>query len=292
MPVRLPVRRAVFTLLPLLLATACGGGNTSSQVQAPGEPASAKTRVLEGGAALLQEKAPIQALNVYVDGFHFYNGNVDIQVEAHHYCSILNEDVRQCVIFDGNGADAKLMGIEYIVSRRVFERLPADERKLWHSHVYEVRSGTLIAPGIPDAAEHELMESMVDTYGKTWHTWHSDQGHDLPTGHPMLMAGFTADGQIHPDMIASRDTRFRVSTADERKLRQDLPEPTIVEGADTWQTGEVLQLTLQARRVPTAPARSAPDTGRSDSGAEPTRQLRGTKVTPLYAALPPGSADR
>jgi hypothetical protein len=291
MPVSLSTRRTAVAVVPLLLA-ACGGDNTSSQVQPPGEPATAKTRVLEGGAALLQEKAPIEALNVYVDGFHFSNGNVDIQVEAHHYCSIVNEDVRQCVIFDGNGADAKLMGIEYIVSRRVFERLPAEERKLWHSHVYEVRSGTLIAPGVPDTAEHELMESLVDTYGKTWHTWHADQGHDLPTGHPLLMAGFTADGQLHPDMIASRDARFRISTEDERKRRADLPEPTIVAGADAWQTGEVLQLTLQARQAHTAPARSSPEAGRTDSNAEPTRQLRGTKVIPLYAALPPRSLDR
>jgi hypothetical protein len=289
--VRSQASRAAGFLLPLLLAVGCGGNNTSSQVQPPGAPATAKTRALEGGAALLQQKAPVEALNVYVDGFHFYNGNVDIQVEAHHYCSIVNEDVRQCVIFDGNGADAKLMGIEYIVSRRVFEALPADERKLWHSHVYEVRSGTLIAPGIPDTAEHELMEGLVDTYGKTWHTWHADQGHALPTGHPMLMAGFTADGQIHPDMVASRDARFRVSTEDERKLRADLPEPTIVEGADAWQTGEVLQLTLQAKQVPTTPARSVPEAGRSNSNAEPTRQLRGTKVQPLYAALPSRSPD-
>jgi hypothetical protein len=285
MRLRLLARKALCCLLPLL-AAACGGDNTASQVQPPGEPATAKTRVLEGGAALLQQKAPIEALNVYVDGFHFYNGNVDIQVEAHHYCSVLNEDVRQCVIFDGNGADAKLMGIEYIVSRRVFEGLPADERKLWHSHVYEVKSGTLIAPGIPDTAEHEVMEQMVDTYGKTWHTWHADQGHALPTGHPMLMAGFTADDQIHPDMIASRDARFRVSTDDERKLREDIASPSIVEGADAWQRGDVLQLTLQARKAHTTPARSEPEAGRNDSNAEPTRQLRGTKVRTLYAALP------
>ena len=283
---RLPARETA-SCLWLLLAAACGGDNTSSQVQPPGERATAKTRVLEGGAALLQQKAPVEALNVYVDGFHLYNGNVDIQVEAHHYCSIVNQDVRQCVIFDGNGGDAKLVGIEYIVSRRVFETLPAEERKLWHSHAYEVKSGTLIAPGIPDAAEHGLMEDMVDTYGKTWHTWHADQGHPLPTGHPMLMAGFTADGQIHPDMVASRDSRFRVATDDERKLREDIPTPSIADGADAWERGDVLQLTLHAKKVHTTPARSEPEAGRNDSNGEPTRQLRGTKVRQLYAALPP-----
>lgn len=29
-------------------------------------------------------------------------------------------------------------GIEYIISDRIFETLPAEEQKLWHSHEYEV----------------------------------------------------------------------------------------------------------------------------------------------------------
>jgi len=31
-------------------------------------------------------------------------------MEAHHYCSVVNEELNQCVIFDGNGKDAKIMG--------------------------------------------------------------------------------------------------------------------------------------------------------------------------------------
>jgi hypothetical protein len=31
---------------------------------------------------------------------------------------------------------------------------PDDEKRLWHSHHYEVKSGILVAPGIPDLAEH------------------------------------------------------------------------------------------------------------------------------------------
>lgn len=29
-------------------------------------------------------------------------------------------------------------GIEYIISDRIFETLPAEEQKLWHSHEYDV----------------------------------------------------------------------------------------------------------------------------------------------------------
>ena len=270
----------------LCLLTACGADNTSSRVEPPGEPPTATTRALETGAAVLQDKPPVEALDAYVDGFHFYNGKLEVQVEAHHYCSVVNEDMRQCVIFDGNGRDAKLMGIEYIVSRRVFATLPAEERKLWHSHVYEVKSGALIAPGIPDVAEHELMEQLVGTYGKTWHTWHAEQGHGLPTGHPVLMAGFTADGQLDPALLQERDRRFGVVTEDERKLREDIATPDVLAGADAWQHGEVLQLTLQPTMARSMRTRDPREATQDDSPTEPTRRLRANKVRQLYARMP------
>jgi hypothetical protein len=237
-------RFPVATLIPAMLLSRCGGQNTGSNVRSPGGETSARTRTLETGTALLQNKEPLEALNVYMDGFHFYNGNMSGQMEAHHYCSVLNEDLNQCVIFDGNGKDAKIMGIEYIVSRKLFESFPAEEKRMWHSHVHEVKSGQLIAPGIPQAAEHEFMEKMVGTYGKTWHTWHTDQQRTLPTGHPQLMMGFTADSQANPQMIEERDRRFGLSSAEKRKNRADIKAPPIDPGADAWQKGETVQLSL------------------------------------------------
>jgi hypothetical protein len=270
------------------LLGACGGDNSPSQVESPGATPSAKTRVLEAGSAVLQDKDPVRALDVYLDGFHFANHDLQAQMEAHHYCSVLDEDVRQCVIFDGNTREAKLVGIEYVVSRRVFEQLPAEERRLWHSHVYEVKSGTLIAPGIPEAAEHALMEQLVGTYGKTWHTWHADAGDNLPLGHPMLMAGFTADGQLDPALVEARDDRMAVSTDAKREARSSVPAPAIVEGADAWQRGEALQLELRPAQ-PAAPAPEAkvePDRDSRTESALPTRRLRPQRSLQIYAAVP------
>lgn len=175
----------------------------------------------------MQGHPPIAALNAYLDGFHFYNGHPQAQMEAHHYCSILNEEVIQCVIYDGNLKDAKLMGVEYIISARLFAGLPAEEKQLWHSHVHEVKSGQLIAPGIPEPAEHALMQKLVGTYGKTWHTWHTDQQKTLPLGVPQLMMGFTADGQIEPGRVAERDKRFGVDSEAKNVIaRTLLPRPS------------------------------------------------------------------
>jgi hypothetical protein len=233
----------LLVVFPLLLSS-CGGKNTTSYVNSPGHPELAKTKALESGAAVLQNKAPIDAINVYLDGFHFYSGNMGAQMEAHHYCSIVNEDLTQCIIFDGNDKSSKLMGVVFIISRNAFETLPAEERKLWHSHSFEVKSGELIAPGIPKTAEHALMEKVASTYGKTWHTWNTDQGRTLPTGHPLLMMGFTGDGQIHQDMVADRDRRLKVSTEEEKRNRADLLTPPIIAGANSWQSGPPLQLSL------------------------------------------------
>lgn len=234
-------------LSSLVVATVALSGcgreaDTASNVAAPGAPATATTRTLEAGAAVLQDKAPIEAINAYLDGFHFYNGRQQVQMEAHHYCAILNEDVIQCVIYDGSVRDAKIMGVEYIVSGRLFAGLPPAEKALWHSHVHEVKSGTLVAPGIPEVAEKELMKKLVGTYGKTWHTWHTDVDKQLPLGVPQLMMGFTADGQADPAMVAARDQRLGIASADKRGKREDIPVPAVDPGADAWQHGRVVQI--------------------------------------------------
>lgn len=220
----------------------CAGGTTDSPVNAPGAAKTPTTATLEAGAGLMQDKPPLQALNTYLDGFHFFNGRMSGQMEAHHYCTALNEEVFQCAIFDGNTSGAKLMGVEYIISQRLFEGLPASEKQLWHSHVHEVKSGQLIAPGIPQAAETRLMENLVGTYGKTWHTWHTGQGNELPYGVPQLMMGFTADGQIDPQLVRERDRRMGVDSEAKKRARAGIDAPPIDPGADAWQKGQVWQI--------------------------------------------------
>lgn len=226
-----------------IAAAGCGGeDHTNSNVSVPGDPKTPKTMVLEAGAAALQNKPPIEAINAYLDGFHFYSGKLQSQMEAHHYCSLLNDDVIQCVIYDGNVKNAKLMGVEYIVSEKVFKTLPRAEKALWHSHVHEVKSGQLIAPNIPEVAETELMKKLVTTYGKTWHTWHTDMHQQLPLGVPQLMMGFTADGQIDPSLVAARDQRFGISSFEDRKAREGIETPTVDADANGGPEGRAFQI--------------------------------------------------
>jgi hypothetical protein len=86
------------------------------------------------------------------------------------------------------------------------------------------------------------MEQIVSTYGKTIHTWHTDLDKALPLGTPLLMMGFTQDGQLDTALVQARDQRFDVSTAEKRKNRADIAAPPVQPGANAWQKGEVRQL--------------------------------------------------
>ena len=211
----------------------------------PGHPLSTRSHVLDTAADAVQAKRPIDAMSAYLNGFHFYADDMGRQIEANHFCTHLTEDFHQCVIYDSSLSNAKLIGIEYIVSERLFKTLPADEKRLWHSHHYEVKSGELIAPGVPELAEHAFMKDLATTYGKTWHTWQIDRDPGFPMGIPQLMMGFTADGQVAPSMLGDRDKRYGVSFQERRKNRDDIPMPDVDPGANSWQGGRGVQLRLE-----------------------------------------------
>lgn len=51
-------------------------------------------------------------------------------MEAHHYCTKINEDLTPCVMYDRDYGNAKIMGVEYIVSEKLFKTLRMVEREL------------------------------------------------------------------------------------------------------------------------------------------------------------------
>lgn len=157
-------------------------------------------------ASMLQSFHPLKSIHQHLASIHYYVGAPDRQVVSHHFCSHLTEDVRQCLIYDGNYADSKLIGVEYIISGAQFQALPEDEKPYWHSHQYEVCSGLLTMPGpVPDTLELAEMKKLRDTYGKTWHFWQVDRGDRLPYGPAKLMGAFTADGQVDSQLVRSMD---------------------------------------------------------------------------------------
>lgn len=168
--------------------------------------------------------APIERIDTHLVGFHPMKDDPHHAVEAHHYCSRLSEDFTQCVLFDGVGKDAKLTGVEYIISERVFEALPEEERQYWHPHNFEIMSGMLAMPGVSEHDEYDAMRSLVNSYGKTWHLWQTGgtgEGAPLPFGEPSLAWSFNAYGEAPRELVQARDRKFSISSEKKARVRED-----------------------------------------------------------------------
>ncbi|KAK5167465.1 uncharacterized protein LTR77_007164 [Saxophila tyrrhenica] len=209
---------------------------------APGEPTSTKEKVLHTGASMLQSFDPPKQLCAHLHAFHTYASNPGgAAVEANHYCAHLNEDVRQCIIYDSPGPNARLIGIEYLIKPHLYEALEPEERKLWHSHVFEVKSGMLVMPnppGVPDVAwepaETEEMNAVVELYGKVYHLWQVDKGHKLPLGAPELMTSFTGESQLDLEkVVKDRDEKLGLDTKHKKEIREGIKEPSVHQDADS-----------------------------------------------------------
>ena len=135
----------------------------AQQAPLPGEPKTPATIALEAGAKIFQSSAPLHFFDVCTLGFHPMKEHPEHQMEAYHYCHQMNEDFAQCTLFDGNTSRARLNGIEYIISEKLFKTLPARERAFWHPHNGEILSGQLVAPGIPAVAEKALMRQRMNS---------------------------------------------------------------------------------------------------------------------------------
>lgn len=131
-----------------------------------------------------------------------------------------------------------------MITPQLYATLDPAERRLWHSHVYEVKSGMLIMPapaGTPEpvwqAAETSEMRDIIGLYGKTYHLWQVDRGDALPLGEPVLMASFTSDRDVQKAnhagvdaFVHERDARFGVSSEKKAKARADIETPELHPG--------------------------------------------------------------
>jgi hypothetical protein len=264
------LRTSMAATLGVLAATACGGGDTRTAPEptAPGAHRTAMTAALETGANALQANAPVEQISMYLVGFHPSKAQPHIQMESHHYCDQVNEDFAQCVLYDGNTDAARLHGVEYIISETLYSTLPADEQSYWHPHNFEILSGQLRMPGLPDAAEGAALKRKINSYGKTWHFWKTGvlghRGDALPLGPPHLAWSFNRDGEARPGLVEARDARMDLDTAKARRDRAgwaSLARP---------QTG----VTAIAERFPSADGAPA---GVADSG----RQARDVPIVSM-----------
>ena len=131
------------------------------------------------------------------------------------------------------------------------------------------------------------MEKIVHTYGKTWHTWHTDLNKQLPLGLPQLMMGFTAEGQADSQMISARDQRLGINTEEHMRDRSDIPSPAIDPEANGWEHGKTVQIDDPTHSAEHAAQKQQPA---APSPKCPIRSLKRIRAEP-QKTKPPGSCD-
>jgi hypothetical protein len=240
-----------------------------------------------------QETTPIQQLDLYLTGFHVDPSRPAVQGAAHYYCQQLTAEFAQCPIYGDNGRDAQLIGVEYIISNRLFHTLTADEQRLWHPHVYEVQSGLLIAPGLAQEAEHKLMEHLASTYGKTWYLWQGKEqslpvGHapDAPVGRASVMHGPTKDGQLKPALVEERDRRFNVAVNELRQQRADIAPADTHSQKERRSARADMPVQLPEPPPPTLPAPRSDLPAPADPEPEPHANVPAQELPPSVQPAP------
>ncbi|KAF3451359.1 hypothetical protein FNV43_RR07454 [Rhamnella rubrinervis] len=203
----------------------------------PGQPMTMGQHVLDKGAAVMQSLKPIKHINQHVCTFALYAHDMNRQIETHHYITRLNQDFLQCAVYDSDDSTGHLIGVEYIVSDRIFETLPPDEQKLWHSHAYEIKSGLWVNPRVPEMVGKPELEDLTKTYGKFWCTWQVDRGDALPLGAPALMMSpqGVSTGKVKPELVRRRDNKYNISSEALMDSRLEIEEPEWIHPqADYW----------------------------------------------------------
>ncbi|OMO82771.1 hypothetical protein COLO4_22832 [Corchorus olitorius] len=209
----------------------------SEPAPVPGQEMTMGQHIVDKSAAMVQTLTPVKQICQHACTFALYSDDMNRQIETHHYITRLTQDFLQCAVYDSDDKKARLIGVEYIISDRLFEDLPPEEQKLWHSHAYEVKSALWVNPRVPEMIGKPELENLAKTYGKFWCTWQVDRGDRLPLGAPALMMSPQGVnlGKIDPELIKKRDDKYNISTEAIRGSRVEIEEPEWINPqADYW----------------------------------------------------------
>ena len=140
-------------------------------------------------------KAPIAEVMhcpLAFQGAHLLKEFPQVAQVAYHYCKPMNDElIAQCLLYDGTGPDARLIGVEYLVSVDVFRKMPAEEQAYWHDHKYEVDAGLLKSLTQTGDDEKATLAKVRTLYGKIFHTWST--GKTYPQGPARLFWAVTGE---------------------------------------------------------------------------------------------------
>ena len=147
---------------------------SQSQEAPPASPAAPATAA---------KATPADGHVIHVTAPHLIDGKV--RGPFHHYCKIVSpEPFIECLLYETEDDNAKIVGVEYIVAKTVTRDekvLPKKvSRNVWHDHSVEGVIGNIkILDMSPDKAK-EFADTVAKTDGIIFSLWPG--GAKLPTG--------------------------------------------------------------------------------------------------------------
>ena len=120
---------------------------------------------------------------------HLPGGDKDarkLRHPVHHHCKGYDDGTFICLMFHSGMKDQdKPLGFEYIIPTAMFEKLPEEEKKLWHYHKVEVPMAKATFPDLTPEETKAVLPAINETYGKVFYMHHPDDA--LPIGQPYIL---------------------------------------------------------------------------------------------------------
>ena len=202
----------------------------------------------------INEKA-IKDYKLHLVDIHWLSGDLNKQYIAHHFCGFPHDGFMICELFNNDDHRGRPVGVEYFITKPLFEGLPEEEKKLWHSHPYEILSGLFVVLDVTPEEEQRVLEFIMGTYGKVIDTWQYYKA--MPVGAPQLGYALTLDSQVDWDIADRMDKQLGLSTThkERRAARAHMKMPEKAPGADAYldtkQTPQYIIETLEMKDVET-----------------------------------------
>jgi len=113
--------------------------------------------------------------------------NLDHKMD--HYCKLDSRIVAVCQLYAGDGPDAQLAQIEFIITAAQYDKIPPREKQNYHNHAVELtpERGEPEFVSLPKGVDgSELLATLQQTYGKVVTLW--DPSDDLPDYPPYVFS--------------------------------------------------------------------------------------------------------
>ena len=139
--------------------------------------------ILLASPAMAAGPKPAEGFTLHIDAKLHFPANPDMI--AHHYCKGVAGGMTECLLFESDAPDARLVGVEVIVGPDVYAAMSAEEKAMWHYHRDEVPKVSATLPDVSEEEAKKIVDSILETYGKIYVLW--DPGKDKgPNGNPFV----------------------------------------------------------------------------------------------------------